>query len=176
MPKLIKNGEVLEDRWTLLRDVSSPADLPTADPVIVPLALWTSHRDALRQRGAVGVWLGPTDDPAVLVGDLEALPVVAIDFPKFADGRGYSIARLLRERYDYRGELRAVGDVLRDQLYNMAECGFDAFAIRADRDPHDALASLKDFSGLYTSTTHEPRPWFRRRAAAAASDERGGTR
>ena len=112
--------------------------------------------------------LGPADDPSALAPDVASLPVIAIDFPTFADGRGYSIARLLRERDGYRGELRAVGDVLRDQLYLMAECGFDAFEIRADRDAADALAGLRDFDGVYAATTRTPQPWFRRRAASPA--------
>jgi uncharacterized protein (DUF934 family) len=173
MAKLIKNHDVIEDHWTVVREAASPADLPVSGPVIVALALWQAHRNALRDRGAVGVWLGPTDDPAALVGDLAGLQLIAIDFPKFGDGRGYSTARLLRERYGYKGELRAIGDVLRDQLYAMAECGFDSFALRADRDPYDALKSLDEFTGMYASTTREPRPWFRRRHASTASSDSG---
>jgi len=166
MPKLIKNRAVVEDEWTLLRDASSLQAVPPAGRIIVPLASWLAHRDALRTRTDVGVWLAPNDDPELLADDLPRLPLVAIDFPKFVDGRGYSIARLLRDRYGYRGELRAIGDVLRDQLYAMAECGFDSFAVRADRDPADALLGLRDFTGLYTSTTREPQPRFRRREAS----------
>ena len=170
MPKLIKDNAVIDDRWTLLRDVTSLADLPASGPVIVPLALWLANCDALFARGEVGVLLAPTDDPDMLADDLPALPLVAVDFPKFGDGRGYSIARLLRDRYGYLAELRAIGDVLRDQLYAMSECGFDAFSLRADRDPTDALASLRDFAGLYTSTTREPQPWFRRRETQLSAD------
>ena len=69
-------------------------------PVLVPLALWQCRRPALlRRRGDVGVWLAPADDPAALAADLAALPLIAVDFPQFTDGRGYSIARLLRERH-----------------------------------------------------------------------------
>src|SRR5687768_6259847 len=119
MPKLIKNQAVVDDSWTVLRDATSLADIPANGAVVVPLGLWLAHRDALLARGDVGVWLAPKDDPADLVPDLPALSVVAVDFPKFGDGRGYSIARLLRDRYGYRAELRAIGDVLRDQLYAM---------------------------------------------------------
>ena len=101
---------------------------------------------------------------------MQVLRVIAVEFPQFTDGRGYSIARLLRERYRYTGELRAVGDVLRDQLYLMAECGFDAFALREDRDANDALAGLRDFSGLYAATTRDAQPRFRRRLRDAADD------
>jgi phosphoadenosine phosphosulfate reductase len=154
------------DHWTLLREAASLADVPAGVPAIVPLALWRSERTALLARGDVGVWLAPADDPDSLADDVAALPLIAIDFPKFTDGRGYSIARLLRDRHGFKGELRAIGDVLRDQLFALAQCGFDAFAIRADRDASEALASLDDFASVYTSTSRIPQPWFRRRAAA----------
>jgi len=171
MPRLIKNGELVDDRWALLPEAYSLTDLPDRDPVIVPLALWLGERGALRARGNVGVLLAPTDDPAELGGDVATLPVIAIDFPKFGDGRGYSTARILRERQRFTGELRAVGDVLRDQLFLMAECGFDAFVVRADRDAADALASLEDFKSIYASSTRMPQPWFRRRRSATAAPE-----
>ncbi len=91
--------------------------------------------------------------------------MIAVEFPQFTDGRGYSIGRLLRDRYAYRGELRAVGDVLRDQLFALAECGFDAFAIRADRDAGDALQGFDAFTSIYATTSRTPQPWFRRRKA-----------
>ncbi len=168
MRQLIKDGALADDRWALLRDARALADVPAQGAVIVPLALWAAERDALALRGEVGVLLGPADDADALAPDVASLPVIAIDFPTFADGRGYSLARLLRERHGYRGELRAVGDVLRDQLYLMAECGFDAFVVRADRDAADALAGLRDFPGVYAPTARTPQPWFRRRAASPA--------
>jgi uncharacterized protein (DUF934 family) len=173
MPKLIKGRTIVDDGWTVVGAAASLADVPAADPVLVPLSLWSRHRAELQARGRVGVWLAPADDPAALVADLATLPVVAIDFPSFTDGRGYSTARLLRERYGYAGELRAIGDILRDQLFALAECGFDAFALRADRDADAALQGFDDFTaGIYAPTARTPRPWFRRRAdaASAASD------
>jgi uncharacterized protein (DUF934 family) len=169
MPRLIKGRALVEDRWTLQRDVSSPAELAEGVPVIVPLAFWLEHRDALLARGDVGVWLAPSDDPAALA-DVGALPVIAVDFPKFTDGRGYSIARFLRDRHRFTGELRAIGDVLRDQLFALAECGFDAFALRDDRDATAALSGFDDFTGVYTSTSHTPQPWFRRRESSVGND------
>jgi uncharacterized protein (DUF934 family) len=88
--------------------------------------------------------------------------VVAVDFPKFADGRGYSIAYNLRARLGYTGELRAIGDVLRDQLFYMQRVGFDAFAVRADKNIHDALKGLTDFSETYQSSWDQKNPLFRR--------------
>jgi uncharacterized protein (DUF934 family) len=158
MPQLIKGGAVSADRWTLLRD--GEAALPSS-PVIVPLATWLATRDELRKRNDVGVWLAPTDDPSLLAGDVATLPVIAVDFPKFADGRGYSIGRLLRERLAFKGELRAVGDVGRDQLYYLHQVGFDAFLLRDGKDAQDALASLHDFTDGYQATNRRT-PWFRR--------------
>jgi uncharacterized protein (DUF934 family) len=89
MPQLIKNGALAADRWTLRREASSLDDLAEGAAEIVPLALWLAHRDELRIRGDVGVWLAPDDDPAMLVADIEALPVIAVDFQQFTDGRGY---------------------------------------------------------------------------------------
>jgi len=170
MPQLIKDAALADDRWTLLPDAYSLGDLPERVPVAVPLALWLAERGALRARGNVGVILAPDDNPAALAEDTATLPLIAVDFPQFTDGRGYSIARLLRERHRFEGELRAIGDVLRDQLYLMAECGFDAFALRGDRDPKDALRGLGDFSGLYAATARAPQPWFRRRKASSSTD------
>jgi len=164
MPQLIKSGAVTEDRWTLLRE---PAPALPLSPVIVPLATWLASRAELAAGADVGVWLAPTDDPALLSADVAALPIIAVDFPRFADGRGYSIARLLRDRYAYKGELRAVGDIARDQLYYLHQSGFDSFVLRDGKDAQDALASLRDFTDGYQATAHRT-PWFRRSGGVAA--------
>jgi len=93
--------------------------------------------------------------------------VIAVHFADFTDGRGYSLARNLRERHGFRGELRAVGDVRRDQLYYLAACGFDAFVLRDGEDAHAALAALEDFSDAYQSSVARPNPLFRRRLSGA---------
>jgi len=177
MPRLIKDGAIVEDRWTLLREPASLAALPAEMPIIVPVALWKAERTELASHREVGVWLKPDDDPDALADDIAVLPLIAIDFPKFTDGRGYSIAQVLRDKHRFAGELRAIGDVLRDQLYYMRQCGFNAFAVRADRSLEDALKGLTDFSDGYQATVREPIPLFRRRAAgplrapaAAAND------
>jgi uncharacterized protein (DUF934 family) len=169
MPRLIRDGAIVEDRWTLLRDAVTLADVPASGPAIVPLALWRAERVALATRGEAAVWLKPDDDPEALTHDVAALPLIAVDFPRFSDGRGYSIARLLRERYAFARELRAIGDVLRDQLYYLRQCGFNAFAVRADRDLPDALKGLRDFSDNYQATVGRPVPLFRRRIDDAAN-------
>ena len=99
MPQLIKDRALADDRWMLLREAASLTDLSAGRAVIVPLALWKAERAALVARGDVGVWLSPSDDPAELASDIAALQLIAVDFPKFTDGRGYSTARLLRDRY-----------------------------------------------------------------------------
>ncbi len=113
------------------------------------------------------VVLQATDDPATLAdrigGNGAAIGAIAVNFPKFSDGRGYSIARLLRERYGYKGELRAIGEVARDHIYAMAQCGFDSFHLRPGEDPQDALRALCDFSEQYQATAAQPSPLFRRR-------------
>jgi uncharacterized protein (DUF934 family) len=163
MSPLLRAREVVQDRWQRVGcddPVASDAD------VLVPLARWQKEREALLARPArVGVLLGPADDPAALAGDLDRLALIAVDFPHFTDGRGYSIARLLRERHGYEGELRAVGDVLRDQVFYLKRVGFDAFALRADQDPEDAKKALDDFSEAYQTSVDRPQPLFRRRLA-----------
>lgn len=168
MPRLIRRGALVDDSYLLARGAKELGDVPEGVPVIVPLALWRAERAVLAARGDIGVLLGPADDPDALAPDLASLPLVAVDFPAFTDGRGYSIARLLRERHGYRGELRAVGDVQRDQLYYLAQVGFDAFALPEGGDAASALAGLADFSDGY-QLTQVRTPWFRRRAGAAHS-------
>lgn len=163
MATLIRNRRIEEDSWRLLDAGAGLAEMPPAGPVIVALAFWHAHRDALALRGAVGVWLEPSDDPAALAADLAGLPLVAVRFPKFSDGRGYSTSRLLRERYRFAGELRAIGDVGRDQLLGLERCGFDAFALRDGEDPARALAAFGELTEAYQGTVTEPRPLFRRR-------------
>ncbi len=124
--------------------------------VLVPLAQWN---------GDPAVLLGPSDDPEAIAGRLNELSVVAIDFPQFTDGRGYSIARLLRERYGYKGELRAVGEVLRDNLFYLSRCGFDSFALTDQTDLEGAIDYLSAFSDGYQASVERPQPLFRRRAA-----------
>lgn len=142
--------------------------------LIVPLSVWLGRRPELEPRlqaGELGVWLDSFEEPEALVDgvdDINRFAVIAINFPKFIDGRGYSVGRLLRERYGYRNELRAIGDVLRDQLFFLKRCGFDAYKLRADRDMQDALASLRDFSDPYQAAVDEPRPLFRRATRYAA--------
>ncbi len=166
MPKLIKDRAIIDDTWLLLRPASDGAlpELPAQGDVIVPLPLWQAQRDVLLARKSKrGVWLAPNEEPELLAADLDKFAVIAIDFPRFTDGRGYSIARLLRERYKYAGELRAIGDVLQDQIFYLHRCGFNAFAVRADKNIESALKALNDFSEVYQVSVEQPQPLFRRK-------------
>lgn len=166
MPKLIKDRAIVDDSWQLLKPAADGAapEVPASGDIIVPLKLWQVEKDSLLQRpGRVGVWLAADEEPEALAADLQHLPLVAIDFPVFTDGRGFSSARLLRERFGYGGEIRAVGDVFRDQLWYMSRCGFNAYAVKEGKDIEDALQGLNDFSEAYQISVERPRPLFLRR-------------
>jgi uncharacterized protein (DUF934 family) len=169
MATLIKLRQTIEDNWQLLEpaaDGALPAVPPRGD-VIVPLVIWQHRRRSLLARdGGLGIWLDGDDGPELIADDLEHFDVVAINFPKFTDGRGYSTARLLRDRHGYQREIRAIGDVQRDQLLHLSRCGFDAFVLKEGRDPRTALSAFADFSEAYQATFEQPLPLFRRRALA----------
>ena len=175
MPDIIKNKSVVADDWNVLRlaEGETPQSVVVpAGKVIVPLLVWQAQRESLATRAELGVWLASDERAEELKGELERFQVVAVDFPKFADGRGYSIAYNLRARLGYTGQLRAIGDVLRDQLFYMQRVGFDAFAVRADKNIHDAVKGLTDFSEKYQTSWDEKNPLFRRvkRATVQAAD------
>ncbi|MEP6997205.1 MAG: DUF934 domain-containing protein [Betaproteobacteria bacterium] len=170
MPLLTKERAVVEDRWTLLPETAALGDVP-AGSAIVPLRLWLASRDGFAARTDIGVWLKPDDDPEALTDDISRLPLIAVAFPQFGDGRGYSSARLLREKYQFRGELRAIGQILRDQLYYLWQCGFDTFALQPGRNVAEALAAFGDFSDNYQATAVQPLPLFRRRLLSATGGD-----
>lgn len=151
--------QVEDDAWSLVRGVDDA--LPDG-PLILPLALWLMRRIE-HHPARDGVWIGPDDEVESLKPWLKLIPLIAVDFPNFRDGRGYSQAYLLRTRLGWMGELRAIGDVLRDQLSHMRQCGFDSFAVREDKCALDALKGLAGMSVLYGRSVIEPRPLFRRR-------------
>ena len=177
MAKVIRSGRIAADDWQIVRLAEGDSAETVAVPpgrAIVPLAVWQARRDELAARGAdIGVWLAGDEDPAALAADLPRLAVVAVNFPKFADGRGYSIAALLRTRHGYRGELRAIGDVLRDQFFYLTRCGFDVLQPKegkyTDAQLEAALASFADFSEPYQAAVDRPAPLFRRQQRGLAA-------
>jgi uncharacterized protein (DUF934 family) len=166
--QIIKHREVVDDDWSVLKlvDGGTPETVEVpAGKIIVPVNVWLAQREQLLGRAArkeLGVWFASDELAHTLKDDLDKFALVAVDFPKFSDGRGYSIAYNLRKRLGYQGELRAIGDVLRDQLFQMQRCGFNAYATRQDRSIHDALKGLTVFSETYQGSVDNALPLFRR--------------
>jgi len=165
MPKLIKDGNIVDNQWQLLAkpETDESVAVPTGE-VIVPLCVWTAQRDQLSQRNDIGVWLDSDQNAEELGDDAAGLPLIAVNFPGFMDGRGFSLGRLLRERFGFTGELRAIGNFMRDQLYYLKRCGFNAFDCNDEINQEAALASLSDFTESYQAAADQPVPLYRRRA------------
>lgn len=157
--KIIKDDTVIEDQWLLL-----PADvteLPSG-PVIVPAAYWLANKETLANRKPLGVWINSDESPKLIADSLEQFDIVAVNFPAFTDGRGFSHGRELREQHQYQGEVRAVGHFIRDQLFYLKRCGFNSFAL-SGANLEAALASFNDFSDVYQASIVQPEPLFNRR-------------
>jgi len=142
--------------------------IPTSGKIIVPLSVFIERNNEFANRiakGEVGIWLATHELLEYLIQqlpDLNTLPIIAVFVERFADGRIFSLGTLLRTRYDYKNELRAFGDVLRDQLFFLKRSGFTNFVIRQDRSAQDAIASLNDFSKPYQGAVDNPQPVFKR--------------
>ena len=169
MAQLIKHSTLTVDSWKTLEigegETPETVALPTGD-VIFPLAVWQARKtEIISCHKRIGLLLKGDDRVEEIAGDLEYFIVIAIDFPKFVDGRGYSTASLLRQRYRYDGELRAVGDVLHDQLFFFKRVGFDAYALKDEKNAVYAIEKgFTPFSDAYQTSTDQPQPSFRRRA------------
>ena len=149
MTRLVKDNAPVDDPFAY---VPEGGEIPPEGPVIVHLEQWRTHRDALSGRAAVGVRLKSDESPELIADDLGRLAVVALEFPAFRDGRAYSYARILRERYGFKGEVRAVGDILREQLHFMLRTGFNAFELAGDDPLGQVRAATEDFSVWYQPT------------------------
>ena len=165
MPKIILDGAVAEDNWQILNE-----DAPTSleeigeGQFLLPLASWNAMQAESKQIPEnLGLLLESTDTPEDIQGDIPSIPVIAVNFPAFADGRGFSIGTLLRQRYAFTGQLRAVGKPIRDQLSYLVRCGFNAIQLAEHYDPEKSLESLKDFSDAYQTAVDQSTPLFRRR-------------
>ena len=168
MAQLIKNGVAARDSWQILElaEGESPETVALPDgEVIFPLAVWLARKDEILFRPTIGLLLQPADRVEDIAGELASFALIAVNFPKFVDGRGYSTAALLRQRYGYTGELRAVGDVLHDQLFFMRRVGFDSYALKDGKNlPYAIEAAFKPFGDTYQGATDQAQPHFRRRA------------
>ena len=175
-PTIIKNGIVVDDAWKMLTlaegEAAATVKLPIG-PLLVPALVWRARRAELICREyehgwPLGIWLAADQGPETIAADLDDFTVIAVEFTKFTDGRGYSTARLLRTRYRYDGELRAFGDVQRDQLFYLSRVGFDALAVRADKNIEAARVGLADFSAAYQRAA-DPGFGLQRRIARLAA-------
>lgn len=169
--ELIVDGKVVANDWRLLpqsdEDTEITADTLAPGRIILPYKIWQNLKGDLAQRRAeIGVWLDSDESAELIGGAAGELPLIAAHFPAFADGRGFSTGRLLRERYGYTGELRAVGAFMRDQLTYLRRCGFNAFAYEGEQPLAGLLDSLRDFSDSYQAAVDEKLPLFRRRGLA----------
>jgi uncharacterized protein (DUF934 family) len=156
--QIIKDRQIIEDNWLVL---PADAELPATGDYFVGLSLWNDSKRQQGRSGKLSLILRPGDDVAT-IQNLAQATIIAIEFPKFTDGRGYSMARLLRERYGFTGELRAVGNVLRDQLLYMQRCGFTSFALQPGKDLQGALAAFEELSVRYQADANDSKPLFRR--------------
>jgi len=144
---LIKQGGIAADPF---QSVADGAALSGEGPILIGLARWQEERGLIEPRNSpIGVRLKPAEAVEQLAGDLDRLALVALEFPKFNDGRAFSQARLLRQRYGYKGEIRATGRVLRDQLLFMHRSGFDAYEVGEEITPAIFAQALATFSFAY---------------------------
>lgn len=161
--RVISDNRVMEDNWRHLLEPLPGADLPEGD-LIVPFRYWQEHRqELLKRKGRLGVCVYGDDDTEEVAKDLKHFALVALDFPVFKDGRAYSHARILREQHGFAGDIRAVGDVLRDQLFFMQRCGISSFQLREDKVPDDAVKGFSEFSVTYQSAADGALPIYKRR-------------
>jgi uncharacterized protein (DUF934 family) len=162
--QIIRKRAIIEDDFVHVADgPEGLTGLADGAKPIVTLAHYVKARDTLLARHpALGVRIASDKLPAD-IPELERLALIAIEFPRFTDGRGYSIARQLRDRHGFRGEIRAVGWVLRDQLYYMERCGFDAFEMKPGKPLESGLQAFTEFSATYQAAVDDPRPIYRRR-------------
>jgi uncharacterized protein (DUF934 family) len=158
--QIIKDREIIEDNWLHLDDEAQLA----AGNITVSVARWNKEKVALKQReGALGVRISSNDALKDIAEELASFALVVVVFPAFTDGTCYSYARLLRERYGFTGEIRAQGDVLRDQIFNMEQCGINSFELANPKRLTDALSAFDEFTESYQTTYLRPEPLYRRR-------------
>jgi uncharacterized protein (DUF934 family) len=157
------NAQIVIDHWQRLADEDP---LPVLDvlPVLVSTARAQRDRAQLDARpGPWGIWISPEAEPEPIAEQFGDRPLIAVAIAKFGDGRHFSLARLLRERGHFDGELRAVGNVLPDQLYFMRRCGYDSFELQPGKSLESGLRALAHFTVAYQGAADDPRPLYRRR-------------
>ena len=152
MPTLVKNQQIVIDEWTLVDETDCADSIKS----IVP------YREGITVSDSRGVWIEADVELEEIVDAILASPLIAVNFPVFSDGRGLSIGHLLRKRFRYEGELRAIGEVTPDLTPFMFRCGFDAFVLADDEKAKDAIRCIESLSPNYQSSAIEPEPKFRK--------------
>ena len=168
MPKIIKDKQVVDDLWVVLGLHDAQRSDVSGFRLIIPFEEYFSgNKNGSVSEVTYGVWLQGCQGQGLekYIDHLLALPVIAIYFPEFTDGRGFSLATLLRERYGYQGELRALGNILPDQLFYLQRCGFNAFSFGQEVNLKEACKALNDFSGSYQIASDQSIPLFKQRSS-----------
>jgi uncharacterized protein (DUF934 family) len=167
-PPLLRDGRLVEDDYRTTAD----ADVAEDGPLILTFAEWQAARDRwLARRGPLGVVLSPSDEVEKLAPDLGRLTLAGADFPNVSEGRGYTQGRLLRERFGFRGELRARGSIRRDHVFLLARCGFNSFEL-PEAELAGALAALSTFSAAYQPSNDAGLPHHPQHRGPAPLDRR----
>lgn len=161
---LIKNGEIAENTW---HNLAGDEEISSEDSIIVSLKRWLDEKDSLAGRNSLlGLHLQSDEKPEAIAKDVDRFDLITLDFPILPDGRAFSIARLLRERYGFKGELRAVGKVIQDQLFFMHRCGFDAFELSPGEDVAKSINALSAFTVAYQPAADDIQPAYKTRHVA----------
>lgn len=158
--EIIKDGKIVQDDWTHLADEEAlqPGN------ITVSLQRWQRDKERLTAGGqVVGIRVHGEDAASLFSDDLPKLTLVCIDMPAMTDGRGFSLARLLRERHGYQGEIRVRGEFIQDQMYFLARVGVNAFEFPSDTNLETLLPALREFSVKYQAAADERLPLYRRR-------------
>ncbi|MFT5482937.1 MAG: hypothetical protein ACI9GW_001592 [Halieaceae bacterium] len=165
MQQIIRDGAVVDDAWVV---VSTPeqlsAALETTASIFLTLDIWQEHGQSIDAEVELGVLLEPGQEPGQIAESLGRFASIAVNFPVFTDGRGFSYARELRQTHNFPGEIRAVGAMIRDQLHYLTRSGFNAFQFDTDTDLNAALGSFNAFTNAYQACADATEPLFRRRS------------
>ncbi len=149
--QIIKDKQIIDDNWSYIADDTELKD----GNISVSLARWKKDKQQLlKSTGKIGVRIGPADSVEDLAADLKDIALIELDFPAFADGRIFSHAWLLRDRYNYQGEIRATGHFMADQVFYLSRVGVNAFSLEKTEDLPVALSTLNDFTVNYQKSIH----------------------
>lgn len=160
MPTIIKDSAITRSEFHVVKEENVDISAPH---IILPLALFLRNKATLATRNDVGIWLDAGEEVEDIEDIANDLPIIALNFPVFGDGRAYSSANILRRKFNYPGEIRAIGDVRRDQLEQMLRCGFNSFEMADGQDLEASLLGLKGFTYNYQTSIDRPDPLFRSR-------------